>query len=107
MFSVMILDMFSSRKSGGSSGSGEVGRGTPRHKATGGSTPRHSRKNRDTSRDSTIISAPEIGYDNMISMVEFDPGHREMAVDVPDSFVARTKTPPSPSHHLKFPPQKG
>lgn len=92
--------MAGSRKSGGSSGSGEVGRGTPRHKATGGSTPRHSRKNRDTSRDSTIISAPEIGYDNMISMVEFDPGHREMAVDVPDSFVARTKTPP------RYPPPK-
>jgi len=36
----------------------------------------------------------------MISMVEFDPGHREMAVDVPDSFVARTKTPP------RYPPPK-
>ncbi|XP_037773643.1 uncharacterized protein LOC119569640 isoform X3 [Penaeus monodon] len=98
--SIESRDSTSSRKSGGSSGSGEVGRGTPRHKATGGSTPRHSRKNRDTSRDSTIISAPEIGYDNMISMVEFDPGHREMAVDVPDSFVARTKTPP------RYPPPK-
>lgn len=36
----------------------------------------------------------------MISMVEFDPGHREMAVDVPESFVARTKTPP------RYPPPK-
>jgi hypothetical protein len=30
----------------------------------------------------------------MISVVEFDPRTREMAVDVPDSFIARTKTPP-------------
>ncbi|XP_042210007.1 uncharacterized protein LOC121857817 isoform X3 [Homarus americanus] len=89
-----------SRKSGGSSGSGEVGRGTPRHKSTGGSTPRHSRKGREPRDPATVISAPEIGLDNMISMVEFDPGHREMAVDVPDSFVARTKTPP------RYPPPK-
>nr|XP_045610330.1 uncharacterized protein LOC123765695 isoform X4 [Procambarus clarkii] len=89
-----------SRKSGGSSGSGEVGRGTPRHKGTGGSTPRHSRKGRESRDPPTVISAPEIGLDNMISMVEFDPGHREMAVDVPDSFVARTKTPP------RYPPPR-
>ncbi|XP_068249572.1 protein PALS1 isoform X4 [Palaemon carinicauda] len=91
-----------SRKSGGSSGSGEVGGGTPRHKGTGGSTPRHSRRSRDPSRDnSTPVSGTEISsYDNMISMVEFDPGHREMAVDVPESFVARTKTPP------RYPPPK-
>ena len=31
---------------------------------------------------------------SMIRMVEFDPAHREMAVDVPETFVARTKTPP-------------
>ncbi|XP_066946849.1 protein PALS1-like isoform X6 [Macrobrachium rosenbergii] len=96
-------DSTSSRKSGGSSGSGEVGGGTPRHKGTGGSTPRHSRRNRDPSRDnnSTPVSGTEISsYDNMISMVEFDPGHREMAVDVPESFVARTKTPP------RYPPPK-
>lgn len=31
-------------------------------------------------------------------MVEFEPNTREMAVDVPDSFIARTKTPP------KYPP---
>ncbi len=31
----------------------------------------------------------------MINMVEYDSGpHREMAVDVPDSFVPRNKTPP-------------
>ncbi|XP_071521701.1 LOW QUALITY PROTEIN: uncharacterized protein sdt [Panulirus ornatus] len=89
-----------SRKSGGSSGSGEVGRGTPRHKGTGGSTPRHSRKGRESRDSAAVISGPEISYDNMISMVEFDPGHREMAVDVPDSFVARTKTPP------RYPPPK-
>ncbi|XP_045116482.1 protein PALS1-like isoform X1 [Portunus trituberculatus] len=102
MVTLMILDMFSSRKSGGSSGSGEVGRGTPRHKGAGGSTPRHSRKGRDhrEQQPPTVISAPEIGYDNMISMVEFDPGNREMAVDVPDSFVGRTKTPP------RYPPPK-
>ncbi|KAG0711456.1 MAGUK p55 subfamily member 5 [Chionoecetes opilio] len=94
----MLKFMTGSRKSGGSSGSGEVGRGTPRHKGAGGSTPRHSRKGRDTlePQPPALISAPDIGYDNMISMVEFDPGNREMAVDVPDTFVGRTKTPPSP-----------
>ncbi|XP_063845463.1 protein PALS1-like isoform X2 [Scylla paramamosain] len=98
----MLKFMTGSRKSGGSSGSGEVGRGTPRHKGAGGSTPRHSRKGRDhrEQQPPTVISAPEIGYDNMISMVEFDPGNREMAVDVPDSFVGRTKTPP------RYPPPK-
>ena len=36
-----------------------------------------------------------------INMAEWDTGpHREMAVDVPDSFVARTKTPP------RYPPPK-
>merc|ERR1712106_86871 len=102
MLNVMILDMFSSRKSGGSSGSGSVGGGTPRHKTGGGSTPRHSRKKRQhtATPDSTLVSTPDKTYDNMISMVEFDPGHREMAVDVPDSFVARTKTPP------RYPPPK-
>ncbi|MPC24493.1 MAGUK p55 subfamily member 5 [Portunus trituberculatus] len=97
-----LLLFLLSRKSGGSSGSGEVGRGTPRHKGAGGSTPRHSRKGRDhrEQQPPTVISAPEIGYDNMISMVEFDPGNREMAVDVPDSFVGRTKTPP------RYPPPK-
>ncbi|XP_050710409.1 uncharacterized protein LOC126995166 isoform X3 [Eriocheir sinensis] len=103
--SVESRESTSSRKSGGSSGSGEVGRGTPRHKGAGGSTPRHSRKGREhreqqQQQQPTVISAPEIGYDNMISMVEFDPGHREMAVDVPDSFVGRTKTPP------RYPPPK-
>lgn len=94
-------DSTSSRKSGGSSGSGSVGGGTPRHKG-GGSTPRHSRKKRQhtATPDSTLVSTPDKTYDNMISMVEFDPGHREMAVDVPDSFVARTKTPP------RYPPPK-
>lgn len=96
----MLKFMTGSRKSGGSSGSGEVGRGTPRHKGTGGSTPRHSRKGRESRDSAAVISGPEISYDNMISMVEFDPGHREMAVDVPDSFVARTKTPP------RYPPPK-
>ncbi|KAK7080497.1 putative MAGUK [Halocaridina rubra] len=99
----MLKFIARSRKSGGSSGSGEVGTGTPRHKAgtPGGSTPRHSRRNRDSSRDNSApVPGPEAGYDNMISMVEFDPGHREMAVDVPDSFVARTKTPP------RYPPPK-
>ena len=34
-------------------------------------------------------------------MAEWDAGpHREMAVDVPDSFVGRTKTPP------RYPPPK-
>lgn len=95
-------DSTSSRKSGGSSGSGSVGGGTQRHKAGGGSTPRHSRKKRQhtATPDSTRVSTPDKAYDNMISMVEFDPGHREMAVDVPDSFVARTKTPP------RYPPPK-
>ena len=35
-------------------------------------------------------------FDNIF--VEFETDHREMAVDVPDSFVAQTKTPP------KYPP---
>ena len=36
-----------------------------------------------------------------INMADWDTGpHREMAVDVPDSFVARTKTPP------RYPPPK-
>ncbi|CAL4062141.1 unnamed protein product, partial [Meganyctiphanes norvegica] len=95
-------DSTSSRKSGGSSGSGSVGGGTPRHKTGGGSTPRHSRKKRQhtATPDSALITTPDKTYDNMINMVEFDPGHREMAVDVPDSFVARTKTPP------RYPPPK-
>ncbi|KAK4295450.1 hypothetical protein Pmani_031971 [Petrolisthes manimaculis] len=93
----MLKFMTGSRKSGGSSGSGEVGRGTPRRKSAGSGTPRHSRKGRE---QPTVISAPEIGYDNMISMVEFNPGQREMAVDVPESFVGRTKTPP------RYPPPK-
>jgi MAGUK p55 subfamily protein 5 len=37
----------------------------------------------------------------MINMVEWDNGpHREMAVDVPESFVPRNKTPP------RYPPNK-
>ena len=33
-------------------------------------------------------------YSNVINMVEFDGTGREMAVDVPEGFMARTKTPP-------------
>lgn len=39
-------------------------------------------------------------YANMINMVEWDGPHREMAVDVPESFVPRNKTPP------RYPPNK-
>ncbi|XP_076049029.1 uncharacterized protein LOC143029832 isoform X2 [Oratosquilla oratoria] len=101
-------DSNSSRKCGGSSGSGDGGHTTPHHKG-GGSTPRRSRKHREASKDITKDSpkasptwAPQTTEQdcNMINMVEFDPGHREMAVDVPDSFVARTKTPP------RYPPPK-
>ena len=36
-----------------------------------------------------------------VNMAEWDAGpHREMAVDVPDSFIGRTKTPP------RYPPPK-
>lgn len=76
-----------------------MGRGTPRRKSAGSGTPRHSRKGRE---QPTVISAPEIGYDNMISMVEFNPGQREMAVDVPESFVGRTKTPPRSVRKLRI-----
>jgi len=45
----------------------------------------------------------------VVNMAEWDTGpHREMAVDVPDSFVARTKTPPRyppPRSHKDQPPQ--
>ncbi|CAG0894381.1 unnamed protein product [Darwinula stevensoni] len=39
-------------------------------------------------------------YSNVINMVEFDGTGREMAVDVPEGFMARTKTPP------RYPPPK-
>uniref|UniRef100_A0A6P7GEZ0 Uncharacterized protein LOC114341552 n=1 Tax=Diabrotica virgifera virgifera TaxID=50390 RepID=A0A6P7GEZ0_DIAVI len=40
-------------------------------------------------------------YNNMVMMIPSDNGpHREMAVDVPDTFIARNKTPP------RYPPPK-
>lgn len=40
-------------------------------------------------------------YNNMVMMIPTDNGpHREMAVDVPDTFIARNKTPP------RYPPPK-
>jgi len=51
-----------------------------------------------SSRESIVETAQ---YANMINMVEWDNGpHREMAVDVPESFVPRNKTPP------RYPPNK-
>lgn len=42
-----------------------------------------------------------LGYNNMVMMIPSDNGpHREMAVDVPDTFIARNKTPP------RYPPPK-
>ncbi|XP_056634889.1 protein PALS1 isoform X3 [Diorhabda sublineata] len=42
-----------------------------------------------------------LGYNNMVMMIPSENGpHREMAVDVPDSFIARNKTPP------RYPPPK-
>ncbi|KAF2362318.1 L27-N [Trinorchestia longiramus] len=79
-----------SRKSGGSGGRGGGG--------SGGPSSEDQRK-----RSGNGYPPPEGGLltdSSMISMVEFDPTHREMAVDVPDSFIARTKTPP------RYPPPK-
>lgn len=39
-------------------------------------------------------------YNSMVMMLSGDGPHREMAVDVPESFVARNKTPP------RYPPPK-
>ncbi len=48
-----------------------------------------------SSRESVIEASSSSQYANMINMVEWDNGpHREMAVDVPESFVPRNKTPP-------------
>lgn len=53
----------------------------------------------NSSRESIPDSSSQ--YANMINMVEWDNGpHREMAVDVPESFVPRNKTPP------RYPPTK-
>ncbi|XP_045478813.1 protein PALS1 isoform X2 [Harmonia axyridis] len=41
-----------------------------------------------------------LDYNSMVMMLSGDGPHREMAVDVPDSFVARNKTPP------RYPPPK-
>ncbi|XP_035703593.1 MAGUK p55 subfamily member 5 isoform X5 [Folsomia candida] len=53
----------------------------------------------NSSRESVADPAQ---YANMINMVEWDNNgpHREMAVDVPESFVPRNKTPP------RYPPNK-
>ncbi|XP_044747710.1 protein PALS1 isoform X2 [Coccinella septempunctata] len=42
----------------------------------------------------------ENDYNSMVMMLSGDGPHREMAVDVPESFVARNKTPP------RYPPPK-
>lgn len=52
--------------------------------------------------DDGIEDANNLNDDyNMVMMLAGDNGpHREMAVDVPDTFIARNKTPP------RYPPPK-
>lgn len=62
-----------------------------------------SSRGRGSKLNSSRESIPESSaqYANMINMVEWDNGpHREMAVDVPESFIPRNKTPP------RYPPNK-
>ncbi|XP_018023286.1 protein PALS1 [Hyalella azteca] len=75
----------------------------------GGSTTGGFGGSEDTSKRGSVVGLPPLVPPSaavhteppaMISVVEFDPRTREMAVDVPDSFIARTKTPP------RYPPPK-
>ncbi|RXG71543.1 MAGUK p55 subfamily member 5-A [Armadillidium vulgare] len=87
--------VFSSRKSGGSgSSSGGTGSSKPLTSSKGSSGYQDRGGGYRTSVDAGDPT------ESMISMVEFNPANKEMAVDVPDTFVGRTKTPP------RYPPPK-